>query len=1480
MTGTIRNDFSSGPLFAAFVATLVLLPAVEAQTAQYELSLFDARVEVGALSDSSNPPRSDEVTFLVEASASTVVIQLISNVEGVESEMDYPGGQAPITPLNVDQIGGTYRNSHLDDEAADLCHLAPTYCFAGYWHQYSFPSQGPGVYTVRFSIDALPPGDTDAPVIVLLDAESPLGATLFTTPDRVKNGDSATLTAIVVDDDQPETGATVTARVSPPETDDYGDPVTLLDNGQPPDTEANDGMYTAAYSPPGAPPLNGEYGVYGEIIGASGSFKRQVGTTFEVYEPEAEFSTTSLDLRDEGVDDDANSLFDRVVVSAKVDVATTGTYSLAAVMQLDTETSIVGRSRQVLSAGSGVTIEAQFYALEFLREDLWGSYTIDRLELVYFDETPDEKEARVVDTVYLNPVHTTANYQRVQFERPAIEIRDGEITSTAVDTSGNSLYDELRFTIPMDLLYSGTYQYAASLHGPCGDDVFAPIDSVGGELVVDAPVSNPVDLVVTFSGGRIGASGMDGPYSLRDLTIVGPAFTTAWVLADSGTYAATEFEDYAPADCNTDGTTDLCDVALDPTADCDLNGVPDDCPGETPVTGRCCHDETGACTDGVSICECLGVFEGGATCAESFPACEFACCTPDGQCDLGRAEDCQSEGGVLTFGSTCGQVGCFTACFASDNCCFDAADDLGCNDAALCNAVCKADLFCCDPGNTWDDVCKTRAVNIATGLGQVPSDCDGNEEYDVCEIQEFPSKDYNGNGVLDICDAFDDCNEDGVPDDCQAGACCDDVTGECIDGVLPCDCIGNHSVAVTCATVTPPCEFACCQPAGTCANSAVASCSGVAAPGSLCEDGGFACPVTEEAEGCCFAGNGSPGCNDPLCSLAVCLRDDFCCDTVWDSLCAQEAYELCPAPGAPAAPLAAPYPHDRVKNRYISFAPDNTTDECRNVAFKIELKSVYQGSCNGAESAPCRYAQGAGQNEPGNADCRRCADGPNSGQPCINGPIECVSFPCNQAPETCSNDDPANGATNLGGAVVRWAGTPSGSTIYRMVASGDPANDTNVTKQAGNAWPDVVHIGDCEIVPQASYGIRAVDLDTGAESEELIVSTLPRPAHGVYAWWADTASWKAKYCNNGLPSGTTCVTDADCGGAPGSCVLGWGLPNGFTNVDDTLAALSVFDAFGPNPVNPIGPGTMATPQVADITWIDMHDVVPNRVSNAADVQQIGLAFRGLPYPFLDPADCPDTAPSAPEGGDSMPEGGIMGGEMDGPLTSGGLTIVPSTDLIQADETVDVEVFTDTVENLGAYQVSVDVTGGSAGSLDLEAVTIETGRADFVFASASVTRGTSVNGASLMAVLTNPGGWVFEGPAYLGTFTYRASADAAGVFTVSLRPEPASFLNDASGALIESSTEGTALVGCGVECMTDGHCDDADECTVDTCVANVCTFNPGPAGVTCDDGKFCTVGEECDGYGACAGGTSPCQPGEKCCELWNDCRTGSCALPPQ
>ncbi|MFQ5462940.1 MAG: hypothetical protein ACE5E5_09975 [Phycisphaerae bacterium] len=65
------------------------------------------------------------------------------------------------------------------------------------------------------------------------------------------------------------------------------------------------------------------------------------------------------------------------------------------------------------------------------------------------------------------------------------------------------------------------------------------------------------------------------------------------------------------------------------------------------------------------------------------------------------------------------------------------------------------------------------------------------------------------------------------------------------------------------------------------------------------------CPA--DATGDCFdpAGNGSPGCDDALCCVAVCSNDRFCCDVEWDARCASEAEGYC-AGGSGFAACGAP----------------------------------------------------------------------------------------------------------------------------------------------------------------------------------------------------------------------------------------------------------------------------------------------------------------------------------------------------------------------------------------------------------------------------------------------------------------------------------------------------------------------------------------------------------------------------------------------
>jgi len=92
---------------------------------------------------------------------------------------------------------------------------------------------------------------------------------------------------------------------------------------------------------------------------------------------------------------------------------------------------------------------------------------------------------------------------------------------------------------------------------------------------------------------------------------------------------------------------------------------------------------------------------------------------------------------------------------------------------------CEAPMVDCN-GNAIPDACDINPID-PDGNGLVSSDCDGNGVPDECEL---PTDDCNGNGILDRCEA--DCNGNGVPDDCDIDAGDPDGNGSVSD-----DCNGN-----------------------------------------------------------------------------------------------------------------------------------------------------------------------------------------------------------------------------------------------------------------------------------------------------------------------------------------------------------------------------------------------------------------------------------------------------------------------------------------------------------------------------------------------------------------------------------------------------------------------------------------------------------------------------------------------------------------
>ena len=189
--------------------------------------------------------------------------------------------------------------------------------------------------------------------------------------------------------------------------------------------------------------------------------------------------------------------------------------------------------------------------------------------------------------------------------------------------------------------------------------------------------------------------------------------------------------------------------------------------------------------------------------------------------------------------------------------------------------------------------------------------------------------------------------------------------------------------------------------------------------------------------------------------------------------------------------------------------------------------------------------------------------------------------------------------------VLGWVGEPDANNVSRIVA--DPVY---------RIWTELlVYAGDCEIVPVATYHLRAIAdgdpvEDPGSYSAALAVETIGKPGAN---YWADGVGQVQMVCSGDRV--TPCADASDCRmGDTCGVYLG---PDGFINFEDIGAAVKAFQKV---------PGTFWP----DVTWVDLHgndfgDAVvdpPNYVVNFSDVQQMVLAFQANPYPFSDPADCP------------------------------------------------------------------------------------------------------------------------------------------------------------------------------------------------------------------------------------------------------------------
>ncbi|NOT00389.1 MAG: hypothetical protein HOP29_07150 [Phycisphaerales bacterium] len=212
--------------------------------------------------------------------------------------------------------------------------------------------------------------------------------------------------------------------------------------------------------------------------------------------------------------------------------------------------------------------------------------------------------------------------------------------------------------------------------------------------------------------------------------------------------------------------------------------------------------------------------------------------------------------------------------------------------------------------------------------------------------------------------------------------------------------------------------------------------------------------------------------------------------------------------------------------------------------------------------------------------------------------------------------------------------------------------------------------------------------------------------------------------------------------------------------------------------------------------VDMSPCVPDGVIDIFDILMILSAFQGDGFPCIGPcgggACCHGAVCTVVASGALCTGGGVYQGNgisceaspcgSPSPAGAAGVVmvrLVPSREVVQGGEMVTVDVYADGLNGLIGYQLAVEVVGGRRGRLEPKSVVVDGERDRFAFSGLQSFQAGDLAGQRL-AVAVTPGTPTRASGGYLGTFSYRASADAQGVFIVRLRPAGGVMMLDSAG----------------------------------------------------------------------------------------------------
>ncbi|HEV7398512.1 MAG TPA: Calx-beta domain-containing protein [Pyrinomonadaceae bacterium] len=378
----------------------------------------------------------------------------------------------------------------------------------------------PGTYQIKINTSQL---RSNTLVIATYISSSSLRANVLTDSPTYHLGETVVLSGLVFEGSAPVANATVTAKIGDP-SDSVTAPVqsALSDSGTF-DGAPSDGIYTGTFTANRA-------GVFTVAMQATGnsqlgvSFSRSASTSFRVLPPLADF----VSFADSGVDDNANGLFDRIVVTTNLNVQRAGNYQFSLNLEASNGSTATGRGSASLATGSG-QLKISFAANDIRALAVNGPYTLKDAILTFQDD-PDKP---VID--YRANAGNTSAYMLSGLEHATI-LFTGTNTAVGVDTNSNGKFELLRLQTSVQVGSTGSYSWSGSLVDLFGRE----IDFSSGSAMLTAGANS---IIFNFSGTKIGQNGADGPYTLQSVLLFGSGQSIVVnKLFTTQAFSVTEFE--------------------------------------------------------------------------------------------------------------------------------------------------------------------------------------------------------------------------------------------------------------------------------------------------------------------------------------------------------------------------------------------------------------------------------------------------------------------------------------------------------------------------------------------------------------------------------------------------------------------------------------------------------------------------------------------------------------------------------------------------------------------------------------------------------------------------------------------------------------------------------------------------------------------------------------------------------------------------